>query len=533
MVTPSRRVRGAARADDRRHVVGVHGDPRRRRVLRVRAGVRPAPHERAGVDVRGRDRRLRRRHVRRQRGRAAAAATLRRGPPHGRRRSPPWPSCWRSAPSGRHVRSCCSCRWCSAASRPSPARASTRWSRRTPRWRLARRSFARFETRFQLGWVAGAVAATAIAIPIRYSLVVLAVFLLPAAALYMNALREGHAAHVEDPFDPVEVARRRIDHAVEWHRRDLDRLAVTELAGVVDLARATGLELSTDDDRPARRPARGRHVDVAPRHPRGRVGDGPRQRRSSDRLADGTGAEPPPTTVGRAEPSPSPTSPTPRGGSGLLGASDRLRRHRPLRRLLADRQHDLGRVDLRAVDLDVHGDGVDVGWHARRRRPARRCRGPGRRPGPRARASARLSAKRISASSSSSAWRRRPARRPRSSPRRPRRRRRPAAASAVVAWRLVGQDLADRRHVHLGVARRLLLLRTRRSPPPAEGHEDDSPHGPRPHGGQASRAPAQPPAGCCRRSRSADDLLDRPVRPPVGQVGRAVGQPGRPSGAAR
>ena len=50
----------------------------------------------------------------------------------------------------------------------------------------------------------------------------------------------GQAAHAEDPFDPLEVARRRIDHAVEWHRRDLDRLAVTELAGVVDLARATG-----------------------------------------------------------------------------------------------------------------------------------------------------------------------------------------------------------------------------------------------------------------------------------------------------
>jgi len=109
------------------------------------------------------------------------------------------------------------------------------------------RSFARFETRFQLAWVAGAVAATAIAIPIRYSLVVLAVFLLPAAALYVNALREGHAAHAEDPFDPVEVARRRIDHAVEWHRRELDRLAVTELAGVVDLARASGLVLSADE----------------------------------------------------------------------------------------------------------------------------------------------------------------------------------------------------------------------------------------------------------------------------------------------
>jgi MFS family permease len=161
------------------------------------------------------------------------------------------------------------------------------------------RSFARFETRFQLGWVAGAVAATAIAIPIRYSLVVLAVFLLPAAALYMNALREGHAAHVDDPFDPVEVARRRIDHAVEWHRRELDRLAVTELAGVVDLARATGLVVSTDEIirldalRAAAMstwPLDTREVDWAMDHAATLV----------DRLADGS--DPPPIAVAEDEP---------------------------------------------------------------------------------------------------------------------------------------------------------------------------------------------------------------------------------------
>jgi hypothetical protein len=105
------------------------------------------------------------------------------------------------------------------------------------------RSFARFETRFQLGWVAGAVAATAIAIPTRVSLGVAALALIPAAGLYVNALREAHEAHAEDPFDPLDVARRRIEHAVEWHRRQLDRLAVTELAGAADLARATGIEL--------------------------------------------------------------------------------------------------------------------------------------------------------------------------------------------------------------------------------------------------------------------------------------------------
>lgn len=107
------------------------------------------------------------------------------------------------------------------------------------------RSFARFETRFQIGWVVGALAATGIAIPIRYSLAVLAVAMLPSAWLYVAALRAGQVAHAEDPFDPLEVARRRIDHAVEWHRRDLDRLAVTELAGVVDLARASGVQLTS------------------------------------------------------------------------------------------------------------------------------------------------------------------------------------------------------------------------------------------------------------------------------------------------
>jgi predicted MFS family arabinose efflux permease len=109
------------------------------------------------------------------------------------------------------------------------------------------RSFARFETRFQIGWVVGAVAATAIAIPIRYSLLILAGMLVPAAVLYLRTVREGHAAHVADPYDPIEVARRRIDHAAEWHRRDLDRLAVTELAGVVDLARASGLHAEPVD----------------------------------------------------------------------------------------------------------------------------------------------------------------------------------------------------------------------------------------------------------------------------------------------
>jgi hypothetical protein len=107
------------------------------------------------------------------------------------------------------------------------------------------RAFARFETRFQVAWVVGAIAATAIGIPIRISLTILAAALVPAAVLYLRALREARQAHADDPFDPSEIARRRLDHALEWHRRGAQRLAVTEVAGVLDLARATGTRLDT------------------------------------------------------------------------------------------------------------------------------------------------------------------------------------------------------------------------------------------------------------------------------------------------
>jgi Major Facilitator Superfamily len=112
------------------------------------------------------------------------------------------------------------------------------------------RAFARFETRFQVAWVIGAIAATAGAVAIQISLAVVALGLIPAAGLYVRAIQEAQQAHVLDPFDHVEIARRRLDHAVEWQRRDQPRLAVTELVGVVDLARAT--DHPVDDDLVAR-----------------------------------------------------------------------------------------------------------------------------------------------------------------------------------------------------------------------------------------------------------------------------------------
>ena len=102
------------------------------------------------------------------------------------------------------------------------------------------RAFARFETRFQIGWVLGAIAAVAGRIPIQVSMAIVAGALLPSATLYLRAIREARDAHTADPFDPAELARRRLEHAAEWRRRGLDRLMMTDLASVLELSRTAG-----------------------------------------------------------------------------------------------------------------------------------------------------------------------------------------------------------------------------------------------------------------------------------------------------
>ena len=134
---------------------------------------------------------------------AATARTASRPAP-----SSPSPSSPPSVPWVRPDRSCCWCPSCSAALRRLDARASTRrrdpGPRRLPRpgvrplrdpvpARLGRRGHRRRRR----------------AIPTRFSLAIVALALIPAAVLYVRALREAHEAHIEDPFDPVEVARRR------------------------------------------------------------------------------------------------------------------------------------------------------------------------------------------------------------------------------------------------------------------------------------------------------------------------------------
>lgn len=99
------------------------------------------------------------------------------------------------------------------------------------------KAFARFETRFQLGWVAGAVLATAIGVPARFGLAVIALGTLPAALFYVRSIHEARRVGVDVPLGAVGMARRRIERLASEDLDEHAREGAIELASVVDLAR--------------------------------------------------------------------------------------------------------------------------------------------------------------------------------------------------------------------------------------------------------------------------------------------------------
>ena len=107
-------------------------------------------------------------------------------------------------------------------------------------------AFARFETRFQLGWVAGAIAATAIGVPVRFTMAIVALGMIPAAIFYVRNVIETHRALAGDPFDPLIVAKRRLESLRTIERRDHPTVAAIELGSVADLARASGYPVTAE-----------------------------------------------------------------------------------------------------------------------------------------------------------------------------------------------------------------------------------------------------------------------------------------------
>jgi hypothetical protein len=84
------------------------------------------------------------------------------------------------------------------------------------------RTFARFETRFQLAWVAGAALPVAVPIPSTMGMGVLALTAAVALSSYLAALRALHHHRPELPQAAdgerlVDIADR---HQLQWRRRD-------------------------------------------------------------------------------------------------------------------------------------------------------------------------------------------------------------------------------------------------------------------------------------------------------------------------
>ncbi len=114
------------------------------------------------------------------------------------------------------------------------------------------RSFARFETQFQIGWVVGATFSTAAAVPTQISLTVVAALLIPSAAIYLRsagrALKFSEAGSIHKIITP-DVATAIATHltaAEYWLAQDSQRLAMIEIATAMDLAVASGLTHNED-----------------------------------------------------------------------------------------------------------------------------------------------------------------------------------------------------------------------------------------------------------------------------------------------
>jgi hypothetical protein len=107
------------------------------------------------------------------------------------------------------------------------------------------RSFARFETQFQLGWVLGAAAATAAAVPTQISLAVVAGILLPSAVVYLYASHQARR-FVRSGDTVGRAAAARIEAADEWLSHERPRLAAVEAAAALDMVVAAGTRLDNN-----------------------------------------------------------------------------------------------------------------------------------------------------------------------------------------------------------------------------------------------------------------------------------------------
>jgi predicted MFS family arabinose efflux permease len=102
------------------------------------------------------------------------------------------------------------------------------------------RTFARFETQFQLGWVLGAAFATAAAVSTQIALIVVAAVVVPATVLYVGAVREARA-HDRSAAEPRQIATAMLVQADLLLQRGEIAGSAVHAAGAVELLVATGV----------------------------------------------------------------------------------------------------------------------------------------------------------------------------------------------------------------------------------------------------------------------------------------------------
>jgi predicted MFS family arabinose efflux permease len=102
------------------------------------------------------------------------------------------------------------------------------------------RTFARFETQFQLGWVLGAAFATAAAVSTQISLIVVTAVVVPATVLYVAGMRDARAHDRLAADDPRHIAATMIGQAQTLLANDRTTAAAVHATGAVDLFASTG-----------------------------------------------------------------------------------------------------------------------------------------------------------------------------------------------------------------------------------------------------------------------------------------------------
>jgi MFS family permease len=105
---------------------------------------------------------------------------------------------------------------------------------------LRGRAFARYETRFQLTWVAGGLLATALVLPVEAGMVLLAALFVPVLALYIRGAVEAREFGPARESDDLAAALARFHSAESWQEQGNARHAVVDAVAAVDLAVVSG-----------------------------------------------------------------------------------------------------------------------------------------------------------------------------------------------------------------------------------------------------------------------------------------------------